>query len=422
MTDVIRPNGASLQTIDTGTAYGRKRNRFDPLLTEVGPGTPMGELFRRYWHPIAVSADTNSDVPTRIRMLGEDLVLFRDKEGRPGLMVEHCCHRGTSLFYGRIEQDGIRCPYHGWKYDTEGHCLDQACEKDGGKVRHSIRQPWYPVRERYGVIWAYMGPPEKKPALPRWELLENPAEGEQFSYMYPSFGYGPKDALDFNWLQSFENTLDPMHAVWLHIAHSEENFFGGEPKYTPDMDTHRYIEHTSWSETAKGLRYEQIFPLGGGKGMYYSVENIMPNVSFIPNLPNPPNEHNTVNKIQWHVPVDDTHFKIFVIMRTGLNIRFPISEILKYTGLHKGKLWSDSSPEDLQRCPGDYETQSTQGSIAIHDDEHLVASDKGVVMTRRKLTSLINDVAAGKDPLNVSYDENADAWKTVAYAYIKPMP
>src|SRR5271156_3882050 len=86
MTDVIRPNGASLQTIDTGTAYARKRNRFDPLLTEVGPGTPMGELFRRYWHPNAVSADTNSDVPTRIRMLGEDLVLFRDKEGRPGLM------------------------------------------------------------------------------------------------------------------------------------------------------------------------------------------------------------------------------------------------------------------------------------------------------------------------------------------------
>ena len=109
-------------------------------------------------------------------------------------------------------------------------------------------------------------------------------------------------------------------------------------------------------------------------------------------------------------------------MRTGLNIRIPISEILNYTGLHKGKIWSNCSPEELRRCPGDYETQSTQGSIAVHDDEHLVASDKGVVMTRRKLTSLINDVAAGKDPLNVSYDENADAWKTVAYAYIKPMP
>lgn len=401
--------------IDEGTGYGRKANTYDPLLTEVGPSTPMGELLRRYWHPIAVSADVPSDVPQRVRLLGEDLILFRDKKGRAGLAIEHCCHRGTSLFYGRIEEDGIRCAYHGWKFDVHGNCLDQACETGGGRTRATVRQPWYPLQERYGVIWAYIGPPEKKPALPRWKMFENLEADEQLSYMYPSFGYGSKDVLDYNWLQSFENTIDPMHAIWLHIAHSEENQFGGEPRYTPGMDTHRFIENTSWSETERGLRYERTYPVSGNKAFYYSVENIMPTISVIPT---PAKGNNALNKMQWHVPVDDTHFKIFVIIRTGAKQRVPIPEILKRGSLHKGKLWEDCTPEELQRYPGDYETQSTQGPIAIHANEHLVQSDTGVVMTRRMLRSLIADVKAGKDPINVSFDENEEPWTTVADSYV----
>ncbi len=412
-----KPNASG--AIDQGTGYGRKRNAHDPRLTEVGPGTPMGELLRRYWHPIAVAVEVTSDVPQRVRLLGEDLVLFRDQQGNVGLVEEHCCHRGTSLFYGRIEEDGIRCPYHGWKFDTKGHCLDQACETDGGgKGRNAVRQPWYPVRERYGVVWAYMGAPEKKPVLPRWSMLENLQADETLAFVYPSFGYGPIDALDFNWLQSFENTLDPMHGVWLHIAHSEENQFGGEPKYRPEMDTHGFIKYTSWSETEQGARFEQTFPMGDGRGFYYSVEDIMPNISVIPNPSN-----GALNKIQWHVPIDDTHFRIFVI------IRFPtkeeamkVKERQMRGGLHKGKPWSELTAEERRSYPGDYETQSTQGPIAIHANERLVKSDTGVVMLRRKLQSLINNMEAGENPLNVSFDENDAPRESVAYASIGKMP
>jgi phenylpropionate dioxygenase-like ring-hydroxylating dioxygenase large terminal subunit len=405
--------------MDEGTGYGRKQNSYDPLLTEVGPGTPMGELLRRYWHPIAVAAEVPTDAPQRVRLLGEDLILFRDKRSRPGLVREHCIHRGSSLFYGRIEEDGIRCAYHGWKFDVQGRCLDQACEIGGGKTRGAVRQPWYPVQERYGVIWAYIGPPEKKPVLPRWQIFDEAGEDEQLSYMYPSFGYGPKDVLDYNWLQSFENTLDVLHAVWLHVWHSEENQFHFEPMYRPEMDTHEFIKYTKWSQTDQGLRFEQIFPIEKGRGYYYSVENIMPTISVIPN---PTGGAHPLNKIQWHVPVDDTHFKIFVIIRTLMRERISIPDILKNGALHKGKLWEDCTPEELQRYPGDYEVQSTQGKIAIHANEHLAQSDTGVVMIRRMLRSMIEDVKAGKDPINVSFDQGAGRRSTVAYSFMKQMP
>ena len=146
-------------------------------IAEVGPGTPMGELLRRYWHPIGMAADA-TDTPRKVRVLGEDLILFRDQSGRPGLVYPHCAHRGTSLYYGKVEERGIRCCYHGWLFDVQGHCLDQPCEPGGGKARDKVRQPWYPVQELYGLIWAYMGPPERKPVLPRYACLDVLDEGE----------------------------------------------------------------------------------------------------------------------------------------------------------------------------------------------------------------------------------------------------
>ena len=142
-------------------------------LTEVGRGTPMGELLRRYWHPVGLAADA-TDTPRKVRVLGEDLILFRDRQRpAPACCTPRCCHRGTTLYYGKVEERGIRCCYHGWLFDVEGHCLEQPCEPDGGAVRDKVRQPWYPVQERYGLIFAYLGPPEKKPVLPRYECLES---------------------------------------------------------------------------------------------------------------------------------------------------------------------------------------------------------------------------------------------------------
>ena len=162
---------ASIGQLDIGTGYGRKPSTYLSALTEVGPGTPMGELMRRYWHPVGLASHATA-TPREVRVLGEDLVLFRDKTGRPGLVQARCAHRGTTLYYGKVEERGIRCCYHGWLFDVEGHCLEQPCEPEGGRLRDRVRQPWYPVQERYGLIFAYMGPPEKKPVLPRYECLE----------------------------------------------------------------------------------------------------------------------------------------------------------------------------------------------------------------------------------------------------------
>jgi phenylpropionate dioxygenase-like ring-hydroxylating dioxygenase large terminal subunit len=138
----------------------------------------MGELLRRYWHPIRPGRRRQRHTP-QVRVLGEDLILFRDGQGRPGLVYPHCAHRGTSLYYGKVEAQGIRCCYHGWLFDVQGHCLDQPCEPEAARTpRDKVRQPWYPVQELYGLIWAYMGPPERKPVLPRYDCLDVLDEGE----------------------------------------------------------------------------------------------------------------------------------------------------------------------------------------------------------------------------------------------------
>jgi nitrite reductase/ring-hydroxylating ferredoxin subunit len=162
---------------DEETAYEMRESAFKADLVQVGRGTPMGELLRRYWHPVGLSGDANG-VPRKVRALGEDLILFRDGGGRAGLLHARCCHRGTTLYYGKVEDSGIRCCYHGWLFDAQGHCLEQPCEPQGGPFKDKVRQPWYPVEERYGLLFAYMGPPDRKPVLPAYECLEVMDEGE----------------------------------------------------------------------------------------------------------------------------------------------------------------------------------------------------------------------------------------------------
>ncbi|MFL6662823.1 MAG: Rieske 2Fe-2S domain-containing protein, partial [Rhizobacter sp.] len=209
--------------LDTGTAYGRKPRTHNPTLTEVGAGTPMGELLRRYWHPVGLAADAG-ETPRQVRVLGEELILFRDKTGRPGLVYPHCAHRGSSLYYGRVEERGIRCCYHGWLFDVEGHCVEQPCEPEGGRARNRARQPWYPVAERYGMVWAYLGPPEKKPVLPRYEALETLDPGEFIEADDHSIGGGGPPIIPCNWLQHYENLVDPFHVVVLHSSFSGTQF------------------------------------------------------------------------------------------------------------------------------------------------------------------------------------------------------
>ena len=183
----------------------------------------MGNLLRRYWHPIGLTADA-STTPKEVRALGEDLILFRDRSGRPSLVQARCAHRGTTLYFGKVEERGIRCCYHGWLFDVEGRCLEQPCEPEGGKQRDRVRQPWYPLQERYGLIFAYMGPPEKKPVLPRYEALDVLDDGEFIDADDTSIGSGGAAIAPCNWLQHFENVLDAYHVPILHGSFSGTQF------------------------------------------------------------------------------------------------------------------------------------------------------------------------------------------------------
>jgi len=374
---------------DTGTGYGRPRPTSIRELTEVGPGTPMGELLRRYWHPIGLSDDAGA-TPRTVRALGEDLILFRDGKERAGLVVARCAHRGTTLYYGRVEERGIRCCYHGWLFDVEGHCLEQPCEPGGGTQRERIRQPWYPVQERYGLVFAYLGPPERKPVLPRWEALEAFDPGEFLETDAHSVGGGGPVIIPCNWLQHYENLMDTLHVPILHGA------FSG-PQFTDVMGL---MPQVTWEETEKGVRAVSRRRLPDGRVFHRISEAVLPTLRVIPNPR--VDGYGRVETVGWVLPIDDTHFRIY----TAGRVRTP-GDIARQRSRLNGKPWEELTPEEHQRFPGDYEAQVGQGAIALHSEEHLVTSDRGVALVRRQLRRQLDAIADGKDPAGVSFDETA---------------
>lgn len=375
--------------MDQGTAYGRPPRRHRPELTEVGAGTPMGELLRRYWHPVGLSADAGA-TPRQVRVLGEDLILFRDGAGTPGLLYPHCAHRGTSLYYGKVEDRGIRCCYHGWLYDAEGHCLEQPCEADGGPRRDRIRQPWYPVTERYGLVFAYLGPPGKKPVLPRYECLETLAPGETVEADDSSIGSGGPQIVDCNWFQHWENVVDPLHVPILHGA------FSG-PQFVEHMGR---IPKVGFHTTARGVKVVSHRPLEGDALHHRVTEAVFPTLRVVPN----PRvaRYERVESIGWVLPIDDTRFRIYVAGR----VREP-GELGRFRSKMNGKFWHELTEAEHRAFPGDYEAQTGQGAITAHSDEHLATSDKGIALLRRFTEAQLKIVAEGGDPAGVSFDPNA---------------
>ncbi len=374
---------------DQGTAYGRPAPSHKKELTEVGPGTPMGELLRRYWHPIGLAADA-TDTPRQVRVLGEDLILFRDKQGRAGLVYPHCAHRGTSLLYGKVEENGIRCCYHGWLFSADGRCLEQPCEPEGGKFREKVRQPWYPVQEQYGLVWAYMGPPEKKPTLPRYEALENLDPGEFLEANDRSIGGGGPQIIDCNWLQHYENLVDPFHVVVLHSTFSGTQF----------VEQMALMPQVSWDKVELGVRTASVRQLDDGKTFRRVSQAAIPTLRVIPS----PRlgKFGRVESLGWILPIDDHHFRIYVVGRVS-----EAGELAKMRSRQNGKLWEELTEEEHRASPGDYEAMVSQGKIARHSEEHLATSDRGIVMLRRFLQGQVEAVQRGEDPVGVSFDPEA---------------
>ena len=382
--------------IDQGTAYGRKPGTINRDYTETGPGTKMGELLRRYWHPVALANEATTR-PKQIRVLSEDLILFRDGGGRAGLLYPRCAHRGTTLYYGKVEERGIRCCYHGWLFDAEGRCLEQPCEPELGKHRDNVRQPWYPLEERYGLIFAYLGPPEKKPVLPRWDVLDelDPDESVEASNLIAS---GPV-VIPCSWTHHFDNVPDHYHVPILHGSNSGTQFnelMSRMPKIT-------------WELTERGIKTVSRRPADNGKTFLRIVEGVLPNARLVPDTV--PSRSGKCESVSWLLPVDDTHYILYAALR-------------KTSGWQRGftrpggKSWWDMSEEEHQRFPDDYEAQTGQGPITLHSDEHLATTDQGVVMLRRFLLKQAEIVATGGDPVGVSFDASGPPIKSEAGNYL----
>src|SRR4051794_17038183 len=229
------------------------------LLCKVGPATPMGEVFRRYWLPAIRSVDLAEagGEPKRVRLLGEDLVAFRDSSGKVGLLAEKCAHRRASLFYARNEDcGGLRCIYHGWMYDTEGNILETPAEPAESHIRHHVKQTAYPCREVNGMIYTYMGPRERMPRLPELPWFTLPAENVSIS---PGIVIN-----ECNWLQTQEGNIDSTHTPFLHARKAPDGAFrpGGQttqPFRNQNNPPSFEIERTRW-----GVRAVVRYPTDDG--------------------------------------------------------------------------------------------------------------------------------------------------------------
>ncbi|MDA1174898.1 MAG: Rieske 2Fe-2S domain-containing protein, partial [Chloroflexi bacterium] len=235
-------------------------------LTKVGPGTPMGNLMRRYWQPVLLArevADNDGD-PIRVRILGEELVAFRDTSGRVGLISEWCPHRLTSMFLGRNEEDGLRCVYHGWKFDVTGSCVDMPNEPEEFDFKHKVKMIAYPTEEMGGVIWAYMGPAELKPVLPKFEFTQQPESHRGAS----------KVIEECNWLQGLEGGIDSIHSSFLHRKIGEGKGIGLDGLRAEGLAGKLDVEPTDY-----GYRYTNSRGLPG-KGQNYvrGYHFVMPHI------------------------------------------------------------------------------------------------------------------------------------------------
>jgi nitrite reductase/ring-hydroxylating ferredoxin subunit len=352
----------------------------DGELTHTGPGTRMGELMRRFWQPVCLSSEI-SDLPKAIRILGEDLVAYRDKAGTIGLLHRHCSHRGTSLEYGIVGERGLRCCYHGWLFDADGSVLETPGEPSDSRLRQTIRHGAYPAREHRGLIFAYLGPPQSVPPFPLIDTCES-AETRLAPYSVWH---------DCNWLQVQENIMDPVHACFLHTTMSNQQL---SPAFTgiPELEFH---------ET------------DGGTGMLFVTSRrigdhvwVRTNHAILPNFlqigPIFPKTDTSVyfaraGNTRWCVPIDDHTCWIIGWRHFGPSVDANGDGREHLCGPNSIDLFGQDGNrtyEARQREPGDWEALTGQRSIAVHALEHLGWTDRGVVMLRRLLREAVRNESA----------------------------
>jgi phenylpropionate dioxygenase-like ring-hydroxylating dioxygenase large terminal subunit len=371
-------------------------------------------MLRRYWQPAALSEELPpGGAPLPVKLLGEDLVLFRDDEGRPGLLGLHCSHRGADLSYGRVEDGGLRCIYHGWLYDIRGNCLDQPGEPGGGEHKGAIRHPAYPCQERAEVIFAYMGPGET-PLLPAYDLFAVP---EDYRYQ-PAKSYH-----ECSYLQANEGNLDPVHLSFLHRLWRDDS---PEALESAGQGMRRTTAHElNLQDTAPsidaeltdyGLRIYSVRRAGADQNYVRITNLVMPNLCAIGG-----GTGGDGYQMDWHVPIDDTrHWKYSMAFRrsspledrrlkdrlraitTGYRrVRNKSNRYLQDRGEMKTKSFTGLGTNFLDHDGWGVESP---GAIQDRTAEHLVSTDKAIVAGRKILLQAIRDVEEGRDPLHVIRD------------------
>jgi 5,5'-dehydrodivanillate O-demethylase len=349
-------------------------------LTRIGPGTPCGELLRRYWQPLCPAAEiTPANPKKRIRIMGEDLLVFRDGEGRIGCVEEFCKHRGASLYYGYVEDDGIRCCYHGWKYDCSGQCTEQPFEPTASRLKDEIRLRSYPVQRLGGLLFAYMGPdPARAPLLPRWDVLVR-EDGKREIKMFPTH--------ECNWLQIQENTADSTHTFFLHGVMDQK--LGLKHPFAPYY--RRPIEKLEFSYCEWGI--DKVIVYGGD----VPEKEIRPPLIF-PNILRIPN--GAMEVMHWRVPIDDVSTRIVFVAFTparDASVRTREDDEIPYTYLPPMK--AQDGEYDLKTFfSQDQMAQESQGAIYDRTNENLGVSDRGIVLLRKMLLEQIERVERGEDP------------------------
>jgi len=389
------------------------------LLTQTGPGTPCGAVMRRYWQPVALSEELpRSGVALKVKILGEELVLFRDDQGRPGLLGLHCSHRGTDLSYGRVEDGGLRCLYHGWLYDICGRVLEQPGEPGGGANRGDIRHRSYPCQEAGGVILTYMGPGEP-PLLPNYDFLMVPEAQRTVT----------KVIYECNYLQGNEGNIDPVHLSFLHQFLEEakpplQRIVSGSDD-TDNTLLRKDIAPTIEVEiTDYGLRIYTTRKSGPGPdNCYFRVTNfILPNLSAFGG--------STVGEgysVHWHVPIDDTyHWKyLFMFSKTKPldpelrdKNRVEVTPDYRLTRNQANRYRQDRESMKTKAFTGigfnfqahDAFATESQGPVQDRTNEHLVSSDKAIIAARKLLLNAIKDVQEGRQPQHVIRDPKANCF------------
>ncbi|MEK7214755.1 MAG: aromatic ring-hydroxylating dioxygenase subunit alpha [Chloroflexota bacterium] len=359
-------------------------------LARVGPGTPGGKMMRYYWHPVAASAELEENPVKKVRILGEDLVLYRDRSGTLGLIDEPCPHRRVSMEYGIPEQEGLRCPYHGWLFNQDGRCTEQPAEPWNSTFKDRVTTKAYRVQEAAGLVFAYLGP-EPAPLLPNYDVFVAPNAIRQIG----------ATMLPCNWLQCQENSLDPIHAEWLHFYYS--NYVRereGKPRRDTPVQRHKKI---GFSRFEHGVLKRRVLEGETEESDHWQVGHpiVFPNM-----LRQGAGGRSGFLTFQIRVPVDDTHTWHVFYMSYVPGIPVPPQTSVPFFDV---PLNDENGKLIVNYLDGqDMAAWVTQGPLARRDLERLGQSDIGIILFREMLREQVDRAAQGLDPVNVFRDPAAN--------------